>query len=79
MMEFLDACDPEWMEIWHELAQQPLNCGDPICVFMGKSWEYMGSTDDHHHLRHPKHPRTGKVEYVYLERRRASFSWAAAV
>lgn len=78
MMEFIEAKDPEWMQMWEQLAQEALNKGDPICAFLGRSWEYMGSTDDHHHLRHLLHPGTGKTEYMYLERRKAAaIAWAS--
>ena len=75
-MEFIEASNPEWLEMWTELSTHTLNNGDPICEFMGKSWEYMGSTEDHHHLRHLRHPYTGKEEFVYIERKRASIKWA---
>ena len=75
-MEFLEASDPEWSDMWAELARYDLNDGDPICAFMNASWEYMGSTLDHHHLCHRKHPKTGKKEYIYLERRASWMRWA---
>ena len=70
-MEFLEADHREWIEMWEELCNFPINEGDGVCQFMGKCWEYMGSTDEHHHFRHRLHPRTGKQEFVYLERRKA--------
>ncbi len=75
-MEFLEADHVEWLQMWEELAHYSLNEGDPICVFLGKSWEYMGSSDSHHHFRHRTHPRTGKQEYAYVERRCAGVNWA---
>ncbi|MBU2984314.1 4-diphosphocytidyl-2C-methyl-D-erythritol kinase [Saccharophagus degradans] len=75
-MEFLEADHPEWQEMWEHLALHPLNNGDPICRSHNTAWEYMGSTQDHHHLRHAIHPATGKIEYVYIERRRAGVAWA---
>jgi len=75
-MEFLEANHPEWLQMWEELANLRLNAGDPICLHLGNCWEYMGSTESHHHLKHRKHPRSGKVEYAYVERRRATISWA---
>lgn len=75
-MEFLEASDPEWMEIWSELADHPINAGDPICQSANTTWEYMGSTLDHHYLRHEHHPKTDKTEFIYLERRRAAVKWA---
>lgn len=75
-MEFLHADKPEWSDMWFELSCYELNDGDPICYFQGLSWEYMGSTKDHHHLRHLKHPKTGEHEYIYIERRRAAAGWA---
>ena len=76
MMEFIEARHPEWMLMWEQLAQEHLNEGDPICAFLGCAWEYMGSTPHHHHFRHLLHPRTGKTEYMYFERRPASANWA---
>ena len=78
-MQFLEAKDPEWMDIWDQLAQHPLNSGDPICLNHSHTWEYMGSTDNHHHLRHLLHPKTGRPQYIYLERHNAGILWAAAV
>lgn len=75
-MEFLEADHPEWVQMWEELSYYALNEGDPICLFLGKAWEYMGSSQDHHHFRHPQHPRTGKAEYCWVERRRAVANWA---
>lgn len=75
-MEFLEASDPEWSEMWAELALYDVNDGDPVCAHMNVSWEYMGSTPNHHHLRHRKHPKTGKKEYIYIERRAYSVRWA---
>lgn len=75
-MEFLEAVHEEWQDMWAGLASYPLNRGDAVCLFDGKCWEYMGSTADHHHFRHPKHPLTNKPEYVYVERRRATVGWA---
>ena len=75
-MEFLSASDPEWSEMWLDLADYPLNLGDPICKNVNTSWEYMGSSEDHHILRHQKHPKTGREEFAYLERKRAAISWA---
>lgn len=77
-MDFLEAKDPEWLEMWEMLALEPINEGDPICLFVGQCWEYMGSTNDHHHFCHPKHPRTGEKQFAYIERRRAAISWACA-
>jgi len=76
-MEFLDAINPEWSAIWEELSNHEINNGDPICLNLGQCWEYMGSTADHHHLRHLKHPKTKKPEFVYIERRRAVLNWAS--
>lgn len=67
-MEYLDASHPEWAPMWEELASQPINNGDPVCSHQGKGWEYMGSTEHHHNFRHPRHPVSGRVEYVYIER-----------
>ena len=77
-MEFLEADHPEWMQMWEELSEYALNEGDAICLFLGRCWEYMGSSDSHHHFRHNIHPRTGKAEYAYVERRRAGVNWANA-
>ena len=68
-MEFLDFHHPEWEQIWSDLAELPVNRGDALCESAGESWEYMGSTRDHHHLRHNRHPHTGQREFAYLERR----------
>lgn len=75
-MEFLEANNPEWWNMWTELASLAINNGDPICANKAECWEYMGSTLDHHWIRHPKHPTSQKEEYAYIERRRASISWA---
>jgi len=75
-MEFLEADHHEWLEMWEELSNYPLNEGNGICLFMGNCWEYMGSSAEHHHFRHRLHPRTGKQEYAYVERRKAGVNWA---
>ncbi len=75
-MEFINRSSEEWLNMWSDLADYPLNNGDPLCPFMGVSWEYMGSTQDHHHFRHKKHPATGATEYVYIERRVRAVAWA---
>lgn len=75
-MEFLEAQHAEWHDMWSGLASYPINGDDPICLNNGKCWEYMGSSADHHHFRHPLHPRTDKTEYLYVERRRAAMGWA---
>jgi len=75
-MEYLDISHPEWGRMWDELAAYPLNGGDYLCIQDTHCWEYMGSTSDHHHLRHACHPHTGKTEYVYIERVRAAVGWA---
>ena len=75
-MEFIEADNPEWCEMWETLSNDPINHGDAICANFGKAWEYMGSTEDHHCLRHLKHPHTLKVEYAYIERKRAAIPWA---
>lgn len=75
-MEFLEANNPEWSQMWEDLSSYDINRGDPICVFNNACWEYMGSTCDHHHLRHNLHPGTGKTEFAYIERRRAVAGWA---
>ena len=75
-MEFMEAIHPEWQHMWAGLADDPLNAGDAICLYGGKCWEYMGSSGDHHHFRHPRHPATDKPEYVYVERRRMVVGWA---
>ena len=75
-MEYIDAKDPEWDEMWCQLARDSLNAGDQLCIHRGQSWEYMGSTEDHHTLRHANHPATGQVEYFYIERCRAAVRWA---
>ena len=74
-MEFIDASHEEWLDMWSELADYPMNNGDSQCPHMGGKWEYMGSTSDHHHFRHPKHPASGEVEYAYMERRRSALGW----
>ncbi len=77
-MEFLEAIHPEWCDMWEELSHEKLNKGDPICLFMGACWEYMGSSEDHHHFRHAHHPATGKAEFAYVGRRqRPCFNWAS--
>jgi hypothetical protein len=78
-MEYLDINHPEWQKMWDQLASYTVNNGDPLCVYEGHCWEYMGSTLDHHHLRHANHPLTLKAEYIYIERARASLGWAKAV
>lgn len=74
-MEFVDAKDPEWSDMWEELATYELNDGDPICVNNQECWEYMGSTRDHHHLRHGLHPKTEKIEFIYIERKKSLVNW----
>ena len=75
-MEFLEANNTEWCSMWEDLAKDPINGGDPICLTDGYAWEYMGSTEDHHCMRHVKHPVSQQTEFIYLERRRAAISWA---
>jgi len=75
-MEYLTITHPEWQPMWDQLAADRLNGGDPVCALAGQGWEYMGSTQDHHHFRHPCHPVTEKAEYFYLERAGVAFSWA---
>ncbi len=75
-MEFLEAKHTEWCDMWEALSEHNLNSGDPICLFMGACWEYMGSTEDHHHFRHLKHPKTGQKEFAYIERSITRLSWA---
>lgn len=75
-MEFLSTDNPEWLEMWEQTALFPINKGDALCKNGSLTWEYMGSTLDHHHLRHAQHPRTGKTEFIYIERRRAAVGWA---
>lgn len=67
-MEYLDATHPEWPGMWEELASHSINHGDPVCANQGMSWEYMGSTENHHNFRHAKHPTSGRVEHIYIER-----------
>jgi hypothetical protein len=75
-MEYIDISHPEWPKMWDELAGYRINNGDHLCIYEGACWEYMGSTLDHHHLRHACHPVTHKVEYIYIERARAAVKWA---
>jgi len=75
-MHYIDINHPEWQRMWEELAGYPLNNGDPLCVNEKACWEYMGSTDDHHHLRHACHPLSNKAEYMYIERTGAALRWA---
>ncbi len=77
-MEFIEASHDEWCKMWEGLAQHPINKGDPICLCMGACWEYMGSTEDHHHFRHLKHPATCSKEFAYIERSTTRFDWARA-
>jgi len=67
-MEYLDINHSEWQKMWDELANYRINGQDPLCMNQNHCWEYMGSTRDHHHFRHAKHPKTQKVEYIYIER-----------
>ncbi len=75
-MEFIEASHREWCEMWEELGQHFLNQGDPICLFRGQCWEYMGSNGDHHHFRHLQHPATGEKEFIYIERSKTRLAWA---
>lgn len=77
-MEYLDGTHPEWDEMWQQLADDPLNDGDPLCINQGLTWEYMGSSVDHHNFRHSKHPKSGRIEHIYLERTRSAsaIGWA---
>jgi hypothetical protein len=75
-MEYLTIDNPEWQRMWDELASYKINSGDPLCVNQGDCWEYLGSTADHHHLRHACHPVTERVEYIYIERAGAAVRWA---
>lgn len=75
-MEYLDATHPEWLDMWEDLSSYQINNGNPLCIHNGKSWEYMGSTVDHHHFRHEHHPKTQRCEFIYIERCRAAVGWA---
>lgn len=75
-MEYLDPMHPEWLDMWEELSSYTLNNGDPLCIFNGKSWEYMGSNADYHHFRHGHHPKSRRTEFIYIERSRAAVGWA---
>lgn len=74
-MEYVDSGNNEWDQMWIALSQYPINDGDPLCINVGHSWEYMGSTLDHHHFRHECHPKTESTEYIYIERCRAAIGW----
>jgi len=74
-VEFLDAADTEWSLMWQHLSQDPINEGDAACVYQNTAWQYMGSTQDHHHFKHQLHPFTLKPEYRYIERRCAGVKW----
>lgn len=76
-MEFIEAKHPEWSDMWEDLALLARNAGDPIGLNDGACWEYMGSSDNHHHFRHLKHPATGAKEFAYIERRRVHVAWAS--
>lgn len=75
-MEYLDINHTEWQKMWDDLASYRLNGGDALCINEGCCWEYMGSTLDHHHLRHAYHPLTNKTEYMYIERVGVALRWA---
>ncbi|MGH1371065.1 MAG: 4-diphosphocytidyl-2C-methyl-D-erythritol kinase [Cellvibrionaceae bacterium] len=75
-MEYLDSAHAEWEDMWEELSSQTINNGDPLCIHQGLCWEYMGSTADHHNFRHSKHPKTRRIEHIYIERCRAAVGWA---
>lgn len=74
-VEYLDASDPEWCTMWAALGEEKINRGDPMCLNGRHCWEYMGSTNNHHHFRHARHPHTGQVEFVYIERVRMAAGW----
>ena len=74
-MEYIDITHPEWQKMWDELAQYVINEGDQLCIYLGQSWEYLGSNKDYHHFRHELHPATGRTEYIYIERTRAAVGW----
>lgn len=76
-MEYIDASGAEWQTMWQDVAQHPLNQGDPHCANHGTRWEYMGSSLDCHYFQHRDHPTTGRHEYLYLERIRAVIEWAS--
>ncbi|MBU3071615.1 hypothetical protein KOI40_17440 [Aestuariicella sp. G3-2] len=75
-MEYLDSTHSEWDSMWQELASYDINNGDPLCIHQGLCWEYMGSTDNHHNFRHSRHPATGRIEHVYIERYQSAIRWA---
>ncbi len=74
-MEYLDSLHPEWGSMWQALASYPLNQGDATCTHQGHNWEYLGSSDDHHHFSHLCHPVSNKTEYAYLERIKLAAGW----
>lgn len=77
-MEFIDDHHSEWIPMWEALALNPINHDDAVCEYHGVHWEYMGSTLDHHHFWHPRHPHTKRAEFIYIERPRATLLWAAS-
>jgi hypothetical protein len=76
-MHYLNINDPEWQKMWEDLAQYKLNAGDQLCIHEGHCWEYMGSSQDHHHMRHNCHPFTNKPEFIYIERAGRALRWAS--
>lgn len=76
-MEYLDSTHAEWQSMWEQLATYSINNGDHRCAHQGLTWEYMGSTRDHHNFRHSRHPATGRIEHIYIERFHVSSNWAS--
>lgn len=74
-VEYLDSTSEEWETMWQQVASDLRNDGDQLCIHKGRSWEYMGSSGDHHHFRHDNHPATGNKEYIYIERKRMAAGW----
>jgi len=75
-MQYIDNNHPDWTDMWQQLGADNMNDGDQLCINQSQCWEYIGSTQDHHHFRHSCHPRTGSAVYIYIERARAVAGWA---
>jgi hypothetical protein len=58
----IELDETELNRAWDELAKDPLNNGDKVCLHpqFHEAWEYMGSNELAHNFRHRCHPSTGR-------------------
>lgn len=63
----IDEHNPEWNDMWEQLAKHQLNADNPnpySCTYMNESWQYMETANGEHIFRHRIHPKTKNREYL---------------